>query len=92
MAIIASVRQFDPVGVFLFPLVFFRKDLFEPMRWLRSDPPIRERGLVSNDELLPATVTPDDAHFLEAGPFLPTSDPSLWRLPSSTHVLLLGSS
>ena len=46
---------------------------------------LRERGLVSNDELLPATVTPDDAHFLEAGPFLPTSDPSLWRLPSSTH-------
>jgi hypothetical protein len=48
-----AIRSGHGVSFPLFPLVFFRKDLFDPMRLLRSDPPIRERGLVSNDELLP---------------------------------------
>lgn len=74
----------DPVRVFLFPLVFFRKDLFELMRLLRGDPPIRERELVSNDELLPATVTSDNAHFLESGSLLP----SLTRLYDDCPHLL----
>jgi hypothetical protein len=74
-------------GVF-FPRSFFRKDLFEPMRLLRGDPPIRERELVSNDELLPTTVTSDNAHFLESGPILP----SLTRLYDDCPHLLTFSS
>jgi hypothetical protein len=35
VAIIASVRQFDPVRVFIFSLVLFRKNFFKPMRLLR---------------------------------------------------------
>jgi len=52
-------------GVVLIPLVLFRKNLFEPMGLLVSDPLIHERGLVSDDELLAASITPQGTHFME---------------------------
>jgi hypothetical protein len=51
--------------VLLIPLVLFRKNLFEPMGLLVSDPLIHERGLVSDDELVAASITPQGTHFLE---------------------------
>src|SRR5205807_6671229 len=57
-----SVRQFDFVGMFLVPLVFFRKNPFEPSRLSLSNPSIHECGLLTYDELLAAAVTPHGAH------------------------------
>jgi hypothetical protein len=51
--------------VLLIPLVLFRENLFEPMGLLVSDPLIHERRLVSDDELLAASITPQGTHFLE---------------------------
>jgi hypothetical protein len=58
-----SVRQFDSVGVILVALVLFGKDSFEPMCLFFSDPSIRGRWMVSDDELLAATVTAHGPHF-----------------------------
>jgi hypothetical protein len=65
-----SAWQFDFVGVFLVPLVFLRKDLFEPIGLLVGDPHIHERRLVTYHELLTTGVTPHDPHFLETRRFL----------------------
>jgi hypothetical protein len=46
--------------------MLFREYLFQPMRLLVSDPLIGGRGLVSDDELFTATVTPEGTHVLES--------------------------
>jgi len=51
--------------VFFVPLVFFRENLFKPMCLFVGDPLVNEWGLVSDHELLAATLTPESAHFLE---------------------------
>jgi hypothetical protein len=62
---LGSVRQFDPVGVLLFPLVLFSKNLFEPVRLTVSDRPIYERGRMTDDEVFAAYVAPQDPHRLK---------------------------
>ena len=49
----------------LVPFMFLRKNLPEPMCLSVSEPLIRERGLVTDDELLATAITPECAHFLE---------------------------
>jgi hypothetical protein len=71
---LGSVRQFDPVGVFLLALVFFSKNLFEPMRLTVSDRPINERGRMTDDEVFAAYVAPQDPHRLKISSRL------VWRL------------
>jgi hypothetical protein len=58
-----SVWQYDAVGVLLFAIVLFRKNLFEPMRLLFCAPFIRKCPLVTYHELFAATVTPDYTPF-----------------------------
>jgi hypothetical protein len=53
-----SIRQFDPVGVLLIPLVFLSKDLFEPIRLPISDRHIHEARRMINDEVVTAFVAP----------------------------------
>jgi hypothetical protein len=53
-----SVRQFDPVGVLLIPLMLLSKNLFEPMCLPVSDRLIQERGRMTNDEVFAAYVAP----------------------------------
>ena len=53
-----SIRQFDPVGVLLIPLVFVSKDLFEPIRLAISGRPIHERRRMIDDEIVAACVAP----------------------------------
>src|ERR1700691_3990551 len=65
-----SVRQFDSVRVFLVALVFFSEHLFQPRCLFFGNLLIHERGPVTDDELLPATVTPEGTHFLEPSSFL----------------------
>jgi hypothetical protein len=65
-----SVWQFDSVGVFLIALVLFGKNFFEPLCLLFCNPFIHRRRMMAYEELLAATVTPKDAHFLEISSFL----------------------
>src|ERR1700688_4637821 len=60
-----SVRQFDPVCVLLFALVFFSKNLFEPARLTISNRLIHERGRMTDDEVVAAYVAPQDPHRLK---------------------------
>ena len=60
-----SVWQLDPVRVFLFPLVLFGKNLFEPMRLTVSDRLIHERARMTDDEVFAAYVAPQDPHRLK---------------------------
>jgi hypothetical protein len=53
--------------VFLFALVLFSKDSFEPMCLFVCEPFIHERKIVTYDELLAAAFTPARSHFLETG-------------------------
>jgi hypothetical protein len=48
-----------------FPFVLFGKNLFEPVRLSRSDCPVHKGGIMKDDELLTATITPKSAHLLE---------------------------
>src|ERR1035438_9587946 len=54
----------------LFPLVLFRKNLFEPMCLAVSDRLIRGGRRMTDDELLTASVAPEGAHFLETSGLL----------------------
>src|SRR5437879_1688985 len=53
-----SIRQFDPVGVFLIPLVFLSKNFFEPICLTISDRFIHERRRMIDDEVVAACVAP----------------------------------
>jgi hypothetical protein len=57
-------RQLDSVGMLLITLVLFREDLFEPMCLVFRNPFISKCGLMTDNELLAATVAPKRAHFL----------------------------
>jgi hypothetical protein len=48
-----------------FPFVLFGKNLFEPVRLTRSGCLVREGGIMKDDELLTATITPKGAHLRE---------------------------
>jgi len=50
--------------------VLFRKHPFEPMCLSVSEPLIHERGIMTYEELLAATITPERSHFLETRRFL----------------------
>jgi len=56
--------------VLLIALVLFRQDFFQPLCLLFCNPLICGLWVVSDEELLPATVTPERSHFLEAYCFL----------------------
>jgi hypothetical protein len=58
LSLSGSIRQFDPVGMLLIPLVFFGKDLFEPVCLTVSDRFIHERGRMIDDEVVAACVAP----------------------------------
>ncbi len=58
----------------LFPVVFLGKNLFEQVRLARSSSLVHERGIMPDDELLAAGITPKRAH-------LPEIWCSLSRLP-----------
>src|SRR5438309_2143045 len=62
--------QLDSVGVLFIAVMFFGKDLFEPVCLFFSDPFVHELGLMTDDELLAASLTPDGTHLLEASRFL----------------------
>ena len=64
------VRQFDSVGMLLVALVLFRQDFFQPLCLLFCDPLIYRFWVVADEEFLPATVTPERSHLLEAYGFL----------------------
>ena len=49
--------------MFLFPFVLFGKDLFEPVRLSRGGCLVHKGGIVKDDELLTATVTPKSCPF-----------------------------
>jgi hypothetical protein len=65
-----SVRQFDSFGVLFVALVLLSKNLFEPMCLFLSEPLIGERGMMNDEELLAAAITPEHSHFLETRRFL----------------------
>ena len=48
-----------------FPFVFLGKNLFEPLRLSFRRFLVRDCGIMKDDELLAATVTPKRAHLLE---------------------------
>jgi hypothetical protein len=54
----------------LIPLMLFREDFFKPTRLVSRNPFISQRGLMPDNELLGATVTPKRAHFSQTGGFL----------------------
>ena len=56
--------------MFLVAFVLFSKDPFEPTRLFFSNQLISELRLVIYEELLPAAITPESAHFLEPRGFL----------------------
>ena len=58
-------RQLDTVRVLPFPLVFLGKNLFEPLRLSVRCFLIGESGVLQDDELFAATVTPKRTHFPE---------------------------
>ena len=60
-----SIRQLDAVRVSSFPFVFLGKNLFQPMRLSLRSLVIHERGILEDNELFAATVTPKRAHFRE---------------------------
>jgi len=64
-----SVRQFDSVRVFLVALVLFSKHLLQPRCLFFGNLLIHDRGLVTDDELLAATVLPvaERFHFAQQG-------------------------
>jgi hypothetical protein len=55
------------IGVFLFALVLVSKDSFEPMCLFVCEPFIHGRKIVTYDELLAATFTPERSRFLQTG-------------------------
>ena len=59
------IRQLDSIRVLPFPFVLLGKNLFEPVRLSRSSCLVHECGIMKDDELLTATVTPKSAHLLE---------------------------
>jgi hypothetical protein len=59
------IRQLDSIRVLPFPFVLFGKNLFEPVRLSRGDCLVREGGIMKDDELLTATITPKGAHLRE---------------------------
>jgi hypothetical protein len=61
-----SIWQADAISVFLFPVMLFRENLFEPMRLLLSETLIRQLSLVTDNKLFAATVTPDDSHLFQS--------------------------
>jgi hypothetical protein len=61
----AGSRSRFSVGVLLIPLVLFRQNLFEPMGLLVGYPLIHERGLLSDDEVLTASIASQGTHFPE---------------------------
>ena len=56
--------------MFLVALVLFSKDPFEPMCLFVSEPLIHERRMVTDEELLAATLTPERPHFRVTRRFL----------------------
>ena len=60
-----SVRQFDPIGMLLVPLVFLAQDFFEPIGLTISDRLIHGRGRMINDEVIAACVAPQNPHCLK---------------------------
>jgi hypothetical protein len=52
------VRQFDSVGVSLIALMLFGKDLFQPLCLPFRNQLIHRYGIVADEKLLAATVTP----------------------------------
>ena len=60
----------------LFPFVLFGKNLFEPVRLSRSDYLIHKGGVMKDDELLTARITPKSAHL-----------PEIWRSLSRLTLL-----
>jgi len=65
------VRQLDAIRVLPLPFVFLGKNLFEPSRLSLRRFPVRNCGVMKDDELLAATVTPKRTHLLEGGCSLP---------------------
>lgn len=59
------VRQLDSIRVLAFTIVFFSKNLFKPLRLSRSNCLVHNGGIMKDDELLPATITPKSAHGVE---------------------------
>ena len=59
------VRQQDSVRVLPFSFVLLSKNLFDPLRLAICRFLIGETGVLQDDELFAATVTPKRAHFLE---------------------------
>jgi hypothetical protein len=53
-----------------FRAVLFRKNPFEPICLSFSEPFVHERGIVTYDKLLAATITTERSHFLETCGFL----------------------
>jgi len=70
--------------------MLFREDFFKPTRLVSRNPFISERGLMPDNELLGATVTPKRAHFSQTGgclsglPLLYCHGPHLGLLPLVT--------
>jgi hypothetical protein len=92
------LRQFDSVGVFLVALVLFCKDLFQPLCLLLRNPSIHRSGIVAQDELLTAAITPERRHLLQPSSFLsatllyghcsPSNAPSLLIVTSAISARL----
>jgi hypothetical protein len=59
------IRQLDSIRVLPFPFVLLGKSLFEPVRLSLSGCLVCECGIMKDDELLTAPVTPKSAHFFE---------------------------
>src|SRR5205807_526963 len=63
--------QFESVMVLLIPLVLFCKDLLKPVCLFFGSLLVCRGGLVSYDELLPTTITPQGAHLLKTRRLFP---------------------
>src|SRR5256885_16797704 len=63
----ALVWQLDAIRVLPVPFVFLGKNLFEPSRLSLRRFLVRHCGVMKDDELLSATVTPKRTHLLESG-------------------------
>lgn len=59
------IRQLDSIRVLPFPFVLLGKNLFEPVRLSLSGCLVCECGIMKDDELLTAPVTPKSAHLFE---------------------------
>ena len=65
--LLSLVRQLNAIRVSPFPFVFLGKNLFKPVCLSLRRFLVNDCGVLKQDELLAAVVTPKRAHFLETG-------------------------